>query len=79
MRLIILINICDMCVCLFAQVDAKSYMPLFDCESKQCKTNQITGHLQMQTRGSKFVKYQELKLQELVSTHVFNISVMYDV
>jgi len=30
-----------------------------------CKSNKTGGRLQLQSRGSKFVKFQELKVQEL--------------
>lgn len=44
-------------------------MPLSDCPSSKCKMSQRPGKLHMQTRGSKFVKFQEAKIQEL-SHHV---------
>ena len=40
-------------------------MPLTSCPSQRCTDNNNPGKLQMQTRGSRFVKYQELRLQEL--------------
>jgi DNA replication licensing factor MCM7 len=36
-----------------------------ECPSRDCKANNVKGELHMQTRGSKFLRYQELKLQEL--------------
>jgi DNA replication licensing factor MCM7 len=39
-------------------------MPLVDCPSKVCKDNQSRGKLYQQTRLSKFVQFQEIKLQE---------------
>jgi len=48
---------------------SKSFIPLAECSSPQCTKNGIAGRLYLQTRGSKFVKFQELKLQELVSSH----------
>ena len=40
-------------------------MPLQECPSQRCKDNRSKGKIQMQTRGSRFVKYQELRVQEL--------------
>ena len=42
-------------------------MPLRQCPSDDCRINKSGGVLDMQTRGSKFVKFQELKIQEHVS------------
>lgn len=53
----------------YQEVKAKSFMPLFKCGSPICqqrKTGSSLGALQFQTRGSKFLKFQELKIQELV-------------
>lgn len=42
-------------------------MPLRQCPSDDCRINKAGGVLDMQTRGSKFVKFQEIKIQEHVS------------
>ena len=42
-------------------------MPRITCESQECVGNKSNGRLYLQTRGSKFVKFQELKVQEHVS------------
>jgi len=42
-----------------------SYRPLDECPSAMCKQNQSAGKLYAHTRGSKFQKYQELRIQEL--------------
>lgn len=42
-------------------------MPLIMCPSQECQTNRSGGRLYLQTRGSKFIKFQEMKLQEHVS------------
>lgn len=42
-------------------------MPLLMCPSRECQTNRAGGRLYLQSRGSKFIKYQELKIQEHVS------------
>lgn len=41
-------------------------MPLLMCPTDDCKVNKSGGRLYLQTRGSKFVKFQELKIQEHV-------------
>ncbi|KAI3786597.1 hypothetical protein L1987_40395 [Smallanthus sonchifolius] len=40
-------------------------MPLFECPSKRCNVNRAKGNLILQLRASKFLKFQEAKLQEL--------------
>lgn len=42
-------------------------MPLLMCPSRECQTNRSGGRLYLQSRGSKFIKFQELKMQEHVS------------
>ena len=42
-------------------------MPLLMCPSADCTTNRSGGRLYLQSRGSKFVKFQEIKIQEHVS------------
>lgn len=41
-------------------------MPLLMCPSQECTTNRSGGRLYLQTRGSKFIKFQELRIQEHV-------------
>lgn len=48
----------------FQTINDKVYTPLLDCPSDKCKANSEKGKLFAQTRGSKFLKYQELRLQE---------------
>lgn len=57
---------CDSCgIEVYQEVGHKQqFMPLFKCPSRDCKLNKKLGDLYPQTRGSKFVKYQEVKLQE---------------
>ncbi|KAI9346991.1 MCM2/3/5 family-domain-containing protein [Obelidium mucronatum] len=42
-----------------------STTPISECTSEECKKNKVKGRLYMQTRASKFVKFQEVKIQEL--------------
>lgn len=58
---------CDKCGHeVFQDVTSQSWTPLTSCESEACKRNNTKGVLYMQTRGCKFLKFQEVKLQELV-------------
>ncbi|KAJ3201273.1 Mcm2-7 hexameric complex component, partial [Entophlyctis luteolus] len=43
---------------------ASSTTPMTECISEDCKKNKVKGRLHMQTRASKFVKFQEVKIQE---------------
>ena len=60
--------VCELCGCeILQQVVGLQFMPLQQCSSQRCKDNGTHGRLQMQSRGSKFSKYQEIKIQELPS------------
>lgn len=41
------------------------FMPMQQCPSQRCVDNKTGGRVHMQTRGSRFTKYQELRVQEL--------------
>lgn len=57
---------CEMCGSeLYQQVVGTQFMPLNSCESERCKDNKNPGKVHAQTKGSKFIKYQELRVQEL--------------
>ncbi|CAM9480956.1 unnamed protein product [Chrysoparadoxa australica] len=57
---------CDSCGFeVYQEVFNRHFMPLMRCEGPECKENHINGKLFMQERGSRFIKYQELKIQEL--------------
>lgn len=56
---------CDQCGCeSFQPISSHSFMPLQECTSTACKANKTLGRLSLQIRGSKFIKFQEIKLQE---------------
>ncbi|KAJ8669300.1 hypothetical protein QAD02_000559 [Eretmocerus hayati] len=56
---------CDQCGAETYQIVASmSFMPLRTCESEDCRVNKSGGRLYQQTKGSKFVKFQEVKIQE---------------
>lgn len=56
---------CDQCGCeTFQPVRGLDYTPLFECTSSVCQANKALGKTTAQIRGSKLVKFQEIKLQE---------------
>lgn len=57
---------CDKCGYeIFQEVAAKTFSPLVECTSAQCKADNAKGQLFMSTRASKFLLFQEVKIQEL--------------
>ncbi|KYK58214.1 DNA replication licensing factor mcm7 [Drechmeria coniospora] len=57
---------CDRCGCeIFQPVTERQYGPLTMCPSEDCKKNQSKGQLNPSTRASKFLPFQEVKVQEL--------------
>lgn len=50
---------------IYQEITGTAYMPLPECPSDSCRSNQVRGQLVLQTRGSKFCKFQEARLQEL--------------
>ena len=59
--------------CNHAQVDDRTFNPLSQCPSASCIKNDIKGKLHQLTRGSKFVRYQEIKLHELGRFGMMNV------
>jgi len=56
---------CDQCGAeTFQPVASTSFMPVINCPGEECRVNRSGGRLTLQTRGSKFIKFQELKVQE---------------
>ncbi|XP_015596721.1 DNA replication licensing factor Mcm7 [Cephus cinctus] len=56
---------CDQCGAeTYQPVQSMSFLPLQMCPGDDCRVNKSGGRLYMQTKGSKFVKFQEIKLQE---------------
>ncbi|KAL7629108.1 DNA replication licensing factor MCM7 [Parahypoxylon ruwenzoriense] len=57
---------CDRCGCeIFQPVNDKQFAPLTSCPSEECKANQSKGQLFQSSRASKFLPFQEVKIQEL--------------
>jgi DNA replication licensing factor MCM7 len=58
--------ICDTCGSeIYQEITGSSFMPTNTCPSQRCIDNKTPGRVNMLTRGSKFIKYQELRVQEL--------------
>jgi len=56
---------CDQCGAeTYQPIQSPTFMPLIMCPSQECVTNKSGGRLYIQTRGSKFVKFQEVRIQE---------------
>jgi DNA replication licensing factor MCM7 len=49
----------------YQPVNDKDFTPLKACPSPVCRRNENQGKLSLQTRGSKFVRYQSVRLQEM--------------
>ena len=45
-------------------VHGKEFTPLSQCPSQKCEKNQVKGNLNLQIKQSKFVAFQEIKIQE---------------
>ncbi|OJZ86591.1 DNA replication licensing factor Mcm7 [Aspergillus piperis CBS 112811] len=57
---------CDRCGCeVFQPVTTKQFLPMSECVSEECRTNNSKGQLFLSTRASKFVPFQEVKIQEM--------------
>jgi len=57
---------CDRCGReVFQPVSSKQFTPLTECPSKACKENNSKGQLFLSTRASKFLPFQEVKIQEM--------------
>ncbi|KAJ5637100.1 DNA replication licensing factor MCM7 [Penicillium lividum] len=57
---------CDRCGSeVFQPIVTKQFLPLTECLSEDCKKNNSKGQLFLSTRASKFVPFQEVKIQEM--------------
>ncbi|KAF8533734.1 MCM2/3/5 family-domain-containing protein [Trichophaea hybrida] len=57
---------CDRCGSeIFQEIKTKSFTPMIVCPSRECKDNDARGQLFPSTRASKFLPFQEIKIQEL--------------
>ncbi|XP_071512260.1 DNA replication licensing factor mcm7 [Panulirus ornatus] len=56
---------CDQCGAeTYQPIQSSNFMPQLLCPSEDCRVNKSGGRLYLQTRGSKFIKFQEIKVQE---------------
>merc|ERR1712179_774316 len=56
---------CDMCGAeTYQPITSTSCMPQINCPAEVCRVNRSGGRLTLQSRGSKFTKFQEIKVQE---------------
>jgi len=63
-RMQIVVYVCGACKGeIFQVVEGDSYKPTTECPTPTCKTNKRSA-LETKLRGSKFVRFQEIKLQE---------------
>jgi DNA replication licensing factor MCM7 len=63
--IVVAVYACDVCGFeVYQTVNSREFTPLAECPSTRCTTNQVKGQLIMQVKSSKFVSYQEIKLQE---------------
>jgi DNA replication licensing factor MCM7 len=57
---------CDRCGQeVFQPVTTKQYTPMVQCPSDACQKNNVKGQLLHSTRASKFLAFQEVKIQEM--------------
>ena len=57
---------CDRCGCeIFQPVTTKQFTPMVECPSDDCTRNKSKGQLFLSTRASKFLPFQEVKIQEM--------------
>ena len=53
---------CDQCGAeTYQTIASTNFMPLLMCPSDDCRINKSGGRLHLQTRGSKFIKFQEVR------------------
>lgn len=57
---------CDRCGHeIFQPITSRNFTPMVECPSKDCKENNAKGQLHLSTRASKFLPFQEVKIQEM--------------
>ncbi|KAL6716217.1 DNA replication licensing factor MCM7 [Lecanora helva] len=57
---------CDRCGCeIFQPVSSKQFTPMTECPADECRKNNSKGQLYLSTRASKFLPFQEVKIQEM--------------
>ena len=57
---------CDRCGSeIFQPITTKQFTPMVECPSPECQSNNSKGQLFLSTRASKFLPFQEVKIQEM--------------
>lgn len=57
---------CDRCGSeIFQPIITKQFLPMTECPSEECTANRSKGQLFLSTRASKFIPFQEVKIQEM--------------
>ncbi|EER11959.1 protein PROLIFERA, putative [Perkinsus marinus ATCC 50983] len=57
--------LCETCgETIWQVVDSDAFMPIGQCPTPRCKTNKTLGTVNLLWKSSKFVKYQEVRVQE---------------
>lgn len=65
-RILVACYLCEECGYeVYQPVNGRDFMPLSTCPSPKCKQDKKVGNLYLRPKYSKFVKYQELRIQEL--------------
>ena len=63
---------CEVCSTeMYQEITGPSFMPAFLCTSTACKRDRRNARLHLQVRGSKFEKFQEIRIQEMVRRNVY--------
>jgi DNA replication licensing factor MCM7 len=63
--IVVAVYACDVCGFeAYQTVNSREFTPMVECPGRKCMTNQTKGQLIMQIKSSKFVSFQEIKLQE---------------
>jgi DNA replication licensing factor MCM7 len=56
---------CDVCGFeVYQIINSREFNPTVECPSRRCMQNQTKGQLVMQVKSSRFVSFQEIKIQE---------------
>ena len=57
---------CEKCGCeVYQEVTSSAFLPVTDCPSEECTKLGSRGQLTLQSRGSRFCRFQEARIQEM--------------
>ncbi|XP_063997132.1 DNA replication licensing factor MCM7 isoform X1 [Pogoniulus pusillus] len=64
-RLLVATYSCDQCGAeTYQPIESETFTPLLLCPSRECQRDRAGGRLYLQSRGCRFLKFQELRVQE---------------